>query len=46
MGAVELELDPEQFASLTAVSAPPADDYPYGAAGAAQRHRAIGATDS
>lgn len=42
MGAVALELDAEQLATLTAVSAPPADDYPYGGPGRAQRDRKIG----
>lgn len=41
MGAADLDLDPEQLASLDAVSAPQTDDYPYGPAGAAQRHRGI-----
>lgn len=41
LGAVSLQLDAEQLASLTAVSAPQADDYPYGAPGEAQRARKI-----
>lgn len=41
MGAVTLELDEEQLASLTTVSAPQAEDYPYGEPGVAQRHRKI-----
>jgi aryl-alcohol dehydrogenase (NADP+) len=42
MGAVTLELDAAELESLTAASAPRADDYPYGAPGIAQRHRNIG----
>ena len=42
LGALELELDAAELESLTAVSTPPADDYPYGAPGRAQRHRNIG----
>ncbi|KAA9107709.1 aldo/keto reductase [Microbacterium rhizomatis] len=41
MGAVDLDLDPAELEALTVVSAPPADDYPYGAPGVAQRHRNI-----
>jgi aryl-alcohol dehydrogenase (NADP+) len=41
MGAVALELDEEQLASLTAVSAPQTEDYPYGQPAVAQRHRKI-----
>jgi aryl-alcohol dehydrogenase-like predicted oxidoreductase len=41
MGAVHVDLQPQQVARLNEVSAPQADDYPYGAPGAAQRHRAI-----
>ncbi len=41
MGAVDVELGPEQLARLAEVSAPRADDYPYGAPAIAQRHRAI-----
>jgi aryl-alcohol dehydrogenase (NADP+) len=41
MGAVTLELDEDQLASLTTVSAPQAEDYPYGEPGVAQRHRKI-----
>jgi aryl-alcohol dehydrogenase-like predicted oxidoreductase len=36
-----LTLTPDETASLTAVSAPVQPDYPYGAAGVAQRHRKI-----
>lgn len=42
MGAVALELEPTELESLSAVSAPRTDDYPYGAPGVAQRHRKIG----
>lgn len=41
MGAVELVLEPADLERLSLVSAPRADDYPYGAPGAAQRHREI-----
>jgi aryl-alcohol dehydrogenase (NADP+) len=41
MAAVDLDLDPEELENLTTVSAPDADDYPYGEPGAAQRHRKI-----
>jgi aryl-alcohol dehydrogenase-like predicted oxidoreductase len=41
MGAVDLRLDPAELETLTAVGAPRADDYPYGEAGVAQRHRKI-----
>ncbi|GAA1952984.1 aldo/keto reductase [Microbacterium deminutum] len=41
MAAVELVLEVAEVDSLTAVSAPPADDYPYGEPGVAQRHRNI-----
>ena len=43
MGAVGLVLDAAELDSLDAASTPHADDYPYGAPGAAQRHRSIGA---
>jgi len=39
LGAVDLQLSPDQLASLTTASAPRADDYPYGVAGVAQRNR-------
>jgi aryl-alcohol dehydrogenase-like predicted oxidoreductase len=42
MAAVTLELSGEELERLTEVSAPPADDYPYGAPGVSQRHRNIG----
>ena len=42
MGAVTLRLDAAELESLTAVSAPRTDDYPYGEPGVAQRHRNIG----
>jgi aryl-alcohol dehydrogenase (NADP+) len=41
MGAVTLELDGTELERLTAVSAPEADDYPYGEPGATQRHRKL-----
>ena len=42
LAAADLELTAEQLSHLTDVSSPRTDDYPYGAAGVAQRHRAIG----
>ena len=39
--SADLALTPEEAARLTAVSAPVQPDYPYGAAGVAQRHRRI-----
>ena len=39
LGALDVQLSPDQLASLTAASAPRADDYPYGIAGVAQRSR-------
>lgn len=42
MGATALELDATEIESLTTVSTPRTDDYPYGAPGVAQRHRKIG----
>ena len=41
LGATRLELSGDELARLSAVSAPEVDDYPYGAPGAAQRHRRI-----
>lgn len=41
LAAAELELTPEQLDRLTEASAPRVDDYPYGAAGVAQRHRGM-----
>jgi aryl-alcohol dehydrogenase (NADP+) len=41
MGAVRLDLEPAELERLTEVSAPQTEDYPYGAAGSAQRHRKI-----
>ena len=41
LSAVTLELEPAELDRLTEVSAPVAEDYPYGAAGVAQRHRNI-----
>ncbi|HYO19734.1 MAG TPA: aldo/keto reductase [Dermatophilaceae bacterium] len=42
LGAVSVELTAEELERLDTVSAPVVSDYPYGAAGADQRHRAIG----
>ncbi|MCU1418070.1 MAG: aldo/keto reductase [Schumannella sp.] len=42
MGAVNLQLEVDELQRLTEVSAPEADDYPYGAPGVAQRHRQLG----
>lgn len=42
MAAVKLELDASELETLTAISAPQTEDYPYGEPGAAQRHRNIG----
>ena len=42
LAAADLDLTAEQLSYLTEVSSPRTDDYPYGAAGIAQRHRAIG----
>ncbi len=39
LGAVDLPLSSDELASLTAASAPRADDYPYGVGGVAQRNR-------
>ncbi len=41
MGAVDLGLSAEELQRLTDASAPRIDDYPYGTAGVAQRHRKI-----
>lgn len=41
LAAADLDLTTEQLDRLTEVSAPQLDDYPYGAAGVAQRHRSI-----
>ena len=41
LAAADLDLAPEQLARLDEVSAPRMDDYPYGAAGVAQRHREV-----
>jgi aryl-alcohol dehydrogenase (NADP+) len=41
MGAVTLQLSADELQRLTEVSAPVAEDYPYGAPGAAQRHRKL-----
>ncbi|QTE27935.1 aldo/keto reductase [Pengzhenrongella sicca] len=42
LGAVAVELAPAELDRLTEVSAPVVGDYPYGPAGADQRHRAVG----
>jgi aryl-alcohol dehydrogenase-like predicted oxidoreductase len=39
LGAADLDLSAKQLARLSEVSAPQADDYPYGTAGVAQRDR-------
>jgi aryl-alcohol dehydrogenase-like predicted oxidoreductase len=41
LAAADLDLSTEQLDRLGAVSAPHADDYPYGTAGVGQRHRDI-----
>ncbi|WP_404390046.1 aldo/keto reductase [Humibacillus xanthopallidus] len=41
LAAADLDLTADQLAHLSEVSAPQMDDYPYGAAGIAQRHRSI-----
>ena len=41
LAAADLDLTTEQLDRLTEVSAPQLDDYPYGAAGVAQRHRSL-----
>jgi aryl-alcohol dehydrogenase-like predicted oxidoreductase len=41
LGATSLQLTPDELECLSAVSAPEVSDYPYGKAGADQRHRAI-----
>jgi aryl-alcohol dehydrogenase-like predicted oxidoreductase len=41
LGAAALTLSDEERATLDAASAPSVPDYPYGAAGQAQRHRKI-----
>lgn len=41
MGAASLHLSDEQLQQLSDASAPRVDDYPYGAAGVKQRHRAL-----
>lgn len=41
LGAADLELSEKQLERLTEVSAPRADDYPYGTAGVAQRDRRL-----
>ncbi len=46
LGAADLVLDADELARLTDVSAPVADDYPYGPAGVGQRHRALGPVDA
>jgi len=41
LGAATVGLSPDELARLDALSTPEVADYPYGAAGASQRHRAI-----
>jgi aryl-alcohol dehydrogenase-like predicted oxidoreductase len=41
LGAVELDLTADELGKLTDASAPRIDDYPYGVAGVAQRHRSL-----
>jgi aryl-alcohol dehydrogenase (NADP+) len=41
LGAVDLDLSEDELGRLSEASAPVIDDYPYGTAGAAQRHRKI-----
>ena len=41
LGASDLELSADEIEQLSHASAPRADDYPYGSAGVAQRHRKI-----
>lgn len=41
LGAADLQLSPEELTRLTDVSAPRADDYPYGPAGVQQRRRSL-----
>ena len=41
LGAADLVLDESELQTLTDVSAPRIDDYPYGTAGVAQRERKI-----
>jgi aryl-alcohol dehydrogenase (NADP+) len=41
LGAADLALSPDELAELSAASTPRVDDYPYGRAGVAQRHRSL-----
>jgi aryl-alcohol dehydrogenase (NADP+) len=41
LGAGELELSADELTELSEASAPRVDDYPYGRAGVAQRHRSL-----
>jgi aryl-alcohol dehydrogenase-like predicted oxidoreductase len=45
LGAASVELTPDEFTRLDEVSAPVVSDYPYGVAGADQRHRSIDVSD-
>ena len=45
LGATSVELTADELKRLDLVSAPVVSDYPYGAAGADQRHRAIDVSD-
>jgi aryl-alcohol dehydrogenase (NADP+) len=42
LGAADVELTAEELQTLSEASIPPAEPYPYGAAGANQRNRRIG----
>jgi aryl-alcohol dehydrogenase (NADP+) len=41
LGVADLELTTDELGELSAISAPRVDDYPYGPAGVAQRHRSL-----
>jgi aryl-alcohol dehydrogenase-like predicted oxidoreductase len=41
LAAADLDLTPDELVRLTDASAPRVDDYPYGVAGVAQRHRSL-----
>jgi aryl-alcohol dehydrogenase (NADP+) len=41
LGAADLELTADELSTLSEASVPPAEPYPYGAAGANQRNRQI-----
>ncbi|MFC4553987.1 aldo/keto reductase [Georgenia faecalis] len=46
LAAADLVLTAEEMQALTEASAPEVDDYPYGTAGVAQRHRAVPGADA